>query len=1685
MTLPAMLIVTIALTVLALVAAGTAARVLAAGPSGFDRSVTVNGLTIRVTAEEGVLPADATLSVSLLTGEEKERVIDALGGANGGGASSSGYYDDRAAFSRHYLDIKVIGPDGSEVQPADGKKVNISYFSSGPAAYFTETKVFHFSEETDGSLSASELQVTKTGGASTVETGSFSYFFFEFDYYDDASGDTHTYILRADETVALNDLARVLGIPGTEVTNAVFNASQNFAVFRDADDENKWKITALQAFLNTETLKLTMDGTTDYTVRFSAIDNTATSGVTRSGDKNTFFSNAPIATLFLQKDKLALRYFKGSGTATNDGVELIMIDDHGGVFDYTTGEAIRYNGQINVEQPNVLAGECFAFKYVDAAKTNSGENLDVIYTYSDITLYAPPENNPYNYYGRTEGGFYAENIEYPTNGIIDTAHVWLVNGNEMSARTTAEVHLGITAMVNIRIVDKSGNDVPGRFNFGVSDIDVVRNNSSNYESILNSAENNAFSEQIQIVNGAVSNAIIPEYSISKIDRVEYGTYANGLLFQPTASVNNPDPDFKAGFVLQADSAAGLTLKVTTNAGNRNQGAINSTLYSPINTHRVEYKTGPGGSIQTTTSGNPEGDLSTGTPFDSADDSVIYVPHNKDVTFTMKCEVGREIASFKVNGVDVTDQVELMRDLEYLGQPDVGHIYYYTYTINNVTSDYLVEVEWTTFMRISRFEAKDANGSDGNPHQDFWYRVEGDGKVIDVCIPAGQNHVDVGRVKPGVQYTVTEKKDWSWRYDPVSVDVANSGNGTNVTGSGNVATITIVEGRENNRVIFTGVRNDREWLNGSDSRENIFTRITTDPVTQENWKKYLYDSTENTGLVWVDKSVTAEASSSIGGHWYSPVTINKTDGADFLLDFSLMSSMVIEHSVTPGKMKPLDIVLVLDRSGSMVQGYGQPATGEYYVKKGPDASNYKNLYNDRSGAYYKDGENYYKLNVTRRVDRSEYYSRYYYTVKYTGPSGEITLSNDVYGGSSQSGSGNVKLGFPYYIRKYGSYYEHTREEALREALQSFVELIINNADSSGANHRVALVGFGNNENGSTPYNGTGVYYNGSNFYKMNESTYNTAVSNGRAFFAASNSTGQTRLRAAVAAYAHAEPAETYIDKGLEIAKRIIENDNINSDERKRIVIVFTDGVPGTFPNDATTWGNAAYGQANDQEAVAQKALNVAAEIKNNAEIFTIGIFDGADSTSAGSSTGNNLQERANHFMQALSSNDGDAQHSPKYYLTTDETNNLTDIFDLIEQTITESMYEEGSPVQQTVGGSTDFGYITYTDPLGEYMEIADINAIIFHGDKNGENDEEKGIYRRLYSKTSAPGAGGTTVDTYVFQGQVVSDLTGEEAGLNEITIKVTKSGRLKDGDVLEVKVPASLIPMRVYHVDSTVNSATNQTEYTMTIDRDRPMHVFYSVKRKDRIKDVCEGRENLTGNELTDWISYMEEHYDTNGRMIRFHSNEYNDQLAGVSGGDSSALGLESGNATVSFVPSTNNHFYYFINDSPLFAENHSLASDPDINNIDLNRFHYHIYHYDFDKTDPEYIADLASETGLISGKTYKAVMYVDTAEAKHDCVVDGKNVIEKSDLKWRKTGEHTDPESGATVEEGYWYIPAGTQKKTHIYGVNRDKMLNVSDTAIRQNTATMVYHDEDPANPYYESVRYLGNNGTIYAARLY
>lgn len=509
----------------------------------------------------------------------------------------------------------------------------------------------------------------------------------------------------------------------------------------------------------------------------------------------------------------------------------------------------------------------------------------------------------------------------------------------------------------------------------------------------------------------------------------------------------------------------------------------------------------------------------------------------------------------------------------------------------------------------------------------------------------------------------------------------------------------------------------------------------DPDTSGRWEKWAAGhsgnkvTTQNVGRIWTDKTVEATGENEV---------------SDFVTTLSAMSST---SNSTVTVTTPLDIVLVLDASGSM---------------------------NDPMGG----GDS------TKRID------------------------------------------------------------ALKSAAKSFIDTIAKqNEGIEGVDrqHKVAIVKFAGDE---TDKVGNDKYRSGGHSYNYSQTMQElTACTVG----------GAKGLKGTID---FIEPAgATRADYGMKQAEKNIKT--FGREGAKKVVVFFTDGKPTSY--------------SEFDSDVANAAVTAAKSMKDGkATVYTIGIFSGANPAADPSNKGTS---DVNKFMHAVSSNYPSATsytsdmlgarvENSDYYKSATNADELKKVFDDISKAITS---EAPHPTEIHKGyDATKSGYITFTDELGDFMQV---DGFIYNGttfDKPTKTEDN--------------------VDTYTF--------TGDAANL-VITVQHAKEGEPQTGDIVTVKIPASLIPL----------SHFKTVDGKLSVDSVKPIQVKYASSVKKVALDNLFTPEKVTG--LKDYIEHNTTVVD-GAKTVNFYANKW---AAGA-----------LGDTVATFEPADTNRYYYFQKQTPIYTD---------------------------------------------------------------------------------------------------------------------------------------------------------------------
>ncbi len=353
-----------------------------------------------------------------------------------------------------------------------------------------------------------------------------------------------------------------------------------------------------------------------------------------------------------------------------------------------------------------------------------------------------------------------------------------------------------------------------------------------------------------------------------------------------------------------------------------------------------------------------------------------------------------------------------------------------------------------------------------------------------------------------------------------------------------------------------------------------------------------------------------------------VVLNKK--ADKLEDNSsykiTMEAYATGESTTTVSTEPVDIVLVLDVSGSM----DDPMyTYTPVYKTNLDKKN--TYYIEQSGKYQKVEWDKSLLGIIRPAGW------------YTDSGKEVSPKTS----ENDTDENNVQ----FYERVAGA----KKMAALKTAVNGFID----NVAEKSSNSQIAIVKFAGNKRedgqvGNDFYNQSGWRYNYSQIVKKL-----TTV----------NEPGKTSLKNAINSLSPA--GATAADYGMELAKSIISADDVVDDGHKKVVIMFTDGEPTR--------------NSEFENSVANSAINASHSIKAIEEttVYTIGVFGGADGTPV---TDLNSLSNVNKYMHLVSSNykeatsmnsTGDATYpadGKSYFLSAGSSADLNSIFQQISQEV---------------------------------------------------------------------------------------------------------------------------------------------------------------------------------------------------------------------------------------------------------------------------------------------------------------------------------------------------------------------------------------------------------------------------------
>ena len=425
----------------------------------------------------------------------------------------------------------------------------------------------------------------------------------------------------------------------------------------------------------------------------------------------------------------------------------------------------------------------------------------------------------------------------------------------------------------------------------------------------------------------------------------------------------------------------------------------------------------------------------------------------------------------------------------------------------------------------------------------------------------------------------------------------------------------------------------------------------------------------------------------------------------------------------------------------------------------------------------------------------------------------------------------------------------RIDALKNAANHFIDTIAEqnkNVKDASKQHQVAIVKFAGEQadkvGNDTYYSDEGYLYNYSQTMQKLTACSGGGVEGLKGTINSIKPNGATRA-----------------DNGMELAKGITSG----REDAQKVVVFFTDGKPTRRSDFSPT--------------VANNAIAAAKAMKDEgATVYTIGIFDGAD-PSADPTSYKTSDE--NKFMHAMSSNYpkatsytsgklGDRVAGATYYKSAANAAELDQVFADISSAITSG---KGFPTKVEGNNPNGSGYITFEDELGAFMQVDSFTGAEYNG--------------KTYGAATKSTDG--NIDTYTFDGELAHLV---------ITVDRADENNPQRGDIVTVKVPASLIPLRRFTVDE--SAGTFVVDSTEAIS---PIRVAYASS----VKAIA--RKNLfTPNNVPGLQDYINEHKDADSNTVSFYANKW--------------TGDDAGDTVASFEPAATNSYYYFQKLTPVYSD---------------------------------------------------------------------------------------------------------------------------------------------------------------------
>ena len=384
----------------------------------------------------------------------------------------------------------------------------------------------------------------------------------------------------------------------------------------------------------------------------------------------------------------------------------------------------------------------------------------------------------------------------------------------------------------------------------------------------------------------------------------------------------------------------------------------------------------------------------------------------------------------------------------------------------------------------------------------------------------------------------------------------------------------------------------------------------------------------------------------GGRMVVDKTATLEDDGTYTIELSAYATgQTTTETIKTGK--PLDIVLVLDQSGSMADSI----TSYSYQARTSQGYSYSN-YSNREYYYLDEDGNYYRVRRGRDWDWGYTYYLYYtkngqnYYLSGTG----VTTQRPT---NVEDSSATIWTGMLYQRSSTSS---TSKLNALKAAVTNFVNSVSANAKEYNVEHRIAMVGFASEGTDNSAWKNTGLFVDGylkkyaNSWWETSSQLSSQDYKN--ALVVVNDVDGDIAGSISRAIGDLDAEGATRTSYGLEMAQKVFENNK--DSERQRVVVLFTDGEPG---------------KSGYENSEANSALSKAYVLKNEnkATVYSVGLYD----SDPENNTVNFMNYTSSNYPSAQSMTYPGSKFDDKYYMTASDADELNEIFTYIINDSTES------------------------------------------------------------------------------------------------------------------------------------------------------------------------------------------------------------------------------------------------------------------------------------------------------------------------------------------------------------------------------------------------------------------------------